>query len=423
MNQRTLRWAFAFLFLSFQSYAADWPLFRGPNRDGKSSETKLPLQWSKDKNVKWRAKLPQGGNSSPIISGGKVFITCAEDKKGIGRSLYCFDRATGKQLWVKTVTWDQADISHAANPYCGSSPATDGERVVVWHGSAGLYCYDMDGKELWKRDLGIIRHIWGYASSPIIHDDKVYLNAGPGTRSFVIAVDKKTGIMRWQTDEPGGAPDKDAQHPDWLGSWSTPLVTQVDGNDQLLVFQPLHVNAYDLQTGKILWTCSGTGLLAYTDVVVGDVEGVGKIGIAMAGYGGKAIGVKLGGMGDTTATHRLWQSTTAPPQRIGSGIILGKHMYVVNEPGVECIEAATGKSVWKKNMPGQNFWASLVYGDGRLYATSQQGKTFAFVADPAGYKPLATSDLGEHINATPAISDGQIFIRTWEALYCIGESK
>jgi outer membrane protein assembly factor BamB len=421
MNRHALTWSLAVLILSARSHAADWPFFRGPDRDGKSAETKVPLEWSKDKNVKWRTKLPGPGNSSPIIVNGKVFVTCAEDKKGIGRSLYCFDRTTGKQLWVKTVTWDQADISHPTNPYCAASPASDGQRVVAWHASAGLYCYDMDGKELWKRDLGIIRHIWGYASSSIIHGDRVYLNCGPGTRSFVVALNKNTGEIIWQTDEPGGAPDKDAQHPDWLGSWSSGLITKVNGQDQLLVFQLLHVNAYDLENGKILWTCGGAGLLAYTDVVIGEVEGVGKIGIAMAGYGGKAIGFKLGGTGDTTATNRLWQSTTAPPQRIGSGIILGKHMYVVNEPGVECIEAATGKSVWKKNMAGQNFWASLIYADGRFYATSQQGKTFAFAADPTAFKLLATNDLEEHINATPAVSDGQIFIRTWEAIYCIGE--
>jgi outer membrane protein assembly factor BamB len=401
--------------------ATDWPFFRGPDRNGRSSDSKVPLEWGKDKNVRWRAKLPAPGNSSPIVSSGRVLITCAQDRKGVGRSLYCFDRADGKQLWVKTVTWEKADPSHDTNPYCASSPATDGQRVIVWHGSAGLFCYDMSGKELWNRDLGLFRHIWGYAGSPIIHGDRVFLNCGPGTRSFVVALDKKTGEILWQTDEPGGAPDKDPQHPEWLGSWGTPVVTQVEAQEQLLVFQPLHVNAYDLATGKILWTCAGTGLLAYTDVLVGDVEGVGKIGVAMAGYGGKAIGFKLGGSGDITATRRLWQSTKAPPQRIGSGIILDNHLYIPNEPGIECLDPATGKSLWNQRLPGQNFWASLVSTPGRLYATSQQGKTFVFARDPTQWKLLATNDLKERINATPAISDGQIFIRTWEALYCIGE--
>jgi len=400
--------------------ADDWPFFRGPARDGVSSDTQVPLQWGKDNNVVWRVPLPQTGNSSPIIAKGKVFLTCAQDKQGRRRALYCFDRATGKELWSKVVTWDPADPTHPENPYCGSTPATDGQRVIVWHGSAGLYCYDLDGHELWHKDLGPFRHIWGYASSPIIHGDRVYLNGGPGARSFVVALDKTNGTILWQTDEPGGAPDRDAQHPDWLGSWSTPLVTTLDGKEQLLVFQPLHVNAYDLDTGKVLWTHGGAGLLAYTDVVIGDVAGAGKLGVAMAGYGGKAVGFKLGGSGDTSATHRLWQSTAKPPQRIGSGIILDSRLYIPNENGIECLDPLTGKSIWSHRIPGQTFWSSLIAASGRLYATSQKGTTFVFEANPTTWKLLATNDLGEHTNATPAISDHQLFIRTWQALYCIG---
>jgi len=400
--------------------ADDWPFFRGPARDGVSSDTQVPLQWGKDNNVVWRVPLPQTGNSSPIIAKGKVFLTCAQDKQGRRRALYCFDRATGKELWSKVVTWDPADPTHPENPYCGSTPATDGQRVIVWHGSAGLYCYDLDGHELWHKDLGPFRHIWGYASSPIIHGDRVYLNGGPGARSFVVALDKTNGTILWQTDEPGGAPDRDAQHPDWLGSWSTPLVTTLDGKEQLLVFQPLHVNAYDLDTGKVLWTHGGAGLLAYTDVVIGDVAGAGKLGVAMAGYGGKAVGFKLGGSGDTSATHRLWPPTAKPPQRIGSGIILDSHLYIPNENGIECLDPLTGKSIWSHRIPGQTFWSSLIAASGRLYATSQKGTTFVFEANPTTWKLLATNDLGEHTNATPAISDHQLFIRTWQALYCIG---
>jgi outer membrane protein assembly factor BamB len=400
--------------------AADWPMFRGPNRDGKTTDTKVPLEWGKDRNIRWRAKLPMPGNSSPVITGGKVFVTCAQEKKGISRALYCFDRGTGKELWSQAVKWEQADPTHGTNPYCAPSPATDGQRVIAWHGSAGLVCYDLDGKQLWRTDLGVIKHIWGYASSPVIHGDRVYLNCGPGARSFVVCLNKADGAIVWQTEQPGGAPDKDETHKEWLGSWSTGVVTAVDGQEQLVVFQPLHVRGYDLTSGKILWTCEGAGLLAYTDVVIGDVEGVGKIGVAMAGYGGKAIGFKLGGSGDTTATHRLWQSKQGNPQRIGSGVILGKHLFIVNETGPECLEAATGKMVWKQNIPG-TFWASILATPERLYITNQQGKTYAYAPDPTGYKQLAVSDLGEKINATPAPADGQLFVRTWEALYCVGE--
>jgi outer membrane protein assembly factor BamB len=396
--------------------AADWPQFRGPHRDGQSQDTAAPLEWGRDKNVRWKIKLPAPGNSSPIVVGDRVFLTCAEDRKGLWRSLYCFDRNDGKQLWVKTVAYDRAEPTHETNPYCASTPASDGQRVVVWHGSAGLYCYDLAGNEVWKADLGSFRHIWGYASSPIIHGGRVFLNAGPGARRFVAALDKNTGGILWQTEEPGG---KDDGGPNWLGSWSTALIADVDGSEQLVVFQSKRVVAYDLGTGKILWSHSGAGDLAYTDVILGHVEGTGAVGLALAGYGGKVVAFKPGGSGDTTETHRLWQSTAKPPQRIGTGVLRGKHLFVPNETGIECIDATTGKQVWVHREPGQTFWASLVATPERIYATSQQGTTFVIAPDPTGWRPLATNAIKERTNATPAISDKQLFLRTWEHLYCI----
>ena len=418
---RSLLIALLLLAMPTATRAQDWPFFRGPHRDGISTDANVPLEWGKEKNVRWRTLLPQPGNSSPIVFKDRVFLTCAQDKKGMQRSLYCFDRADGKQRWLQTVTWERADPTHPENPYCGSSPATDGERVVVWHGSAGLFCYDLDGKQLWKTDLGIFRHIWGYASSPVIHGDRIYLNCGPGTRSFLVCLDKTSGKIIWQTEEPGGAPDKDAEHPDWLGSWGSPVITTIDGKEQILVYQPKHVRGYDPEIGKILWTCEGAGLLAYTDVILGDVDGIGKVAVAMGGYGGKAIGFKPGGSGDITSTRRLWQSTARPPQRIGSGIILDNHLFIVNEPGVECIDPVTGKTLWNKRFTGENFWSSLVSTPGRLYATSHKGHTYVFEPSAKEFKLMATNDLGERINATPAISSGQLFIRSWKALYCIGQ--
>src|SRR5262249_32668857 len=151
----------------------------------------------------WKVALPGPGNSSPIVSNGRVFVTCAEDE-GKKRNLYCLNRKDGETLWVRTVEVSASEPTHRTNPYCASTPVADGSRVIVWHGSAGVFCYDFDGTKLWERDLGTVRHEWGYASSPILHQDKVILNFGPGSRTFLCALDLKTGVIRWKHNEPGG---------------------------------------------------------------------------------------------------------------------------------------------------------------------------------------------------------------------------
>ena len=405
--------------------AADWPMFRGPSRDGVApAGESAPLVWSREKNVKWKAALPRPGNSSPVVVGDRVFLATATDERGTQRSLICFDRKSGQPLWTKTVAHETPDPTHATNPYNAASPAVDKECVVVWHGSGGLFCYDHDGKELWKRDLGTIRHIWGWAGSPVIHGDAVFLNAGPGERQFVCAVDKRTGDVRWQTDDPGGAADKSPQTKNWLGSWSTPQVVEVGGREQVLVFMQHKVNAYDPKSGKVIWTVQGAGPLAYSDVYVSPPQpDGGRIGLALAGFTGAAIGFKVApdASGDVTATHRLWQDPQKHPQRIGTGVILGDRVIVPNEPYIGCYDIKTGKEVWRHPIGGERFWGSIVQVGDRLYVTSQKGTTYVFAADPSGYKQLAKNELGEPSNSTPAVSDGELFIRTAGHLWCIGE--
>jgi outer membrane protein assembly factor BamB len=201
------------------------------------------------------------------------------------------------------------------------------------------------------------------------------------------------------------------------------VVTTVDGREQVLVFMAQRVNAYDPKTGKKIWWVDGAGDLAYTDVLVADhPDGEGKVGVAMAGYAGKAIGFKLGGEGDMTQKNRLWQSKERPPQRVGSGVIIGRHVYVPNEPNLACYDLLTGKQLWTERPGRASFWSSITATSGaepRLYVTSKQGATYVFKPDPAGLKLLATNELGESSNATPAISDGQIFLRTDKHLWCV----
>lgn len=408
------------LFLLAAGFAIgeNWPAWRGPRGDGTSAEKGVPTRWSATENVRWKVKLPSPGNSTPVVWGDRVFLTQSIDKEGTRRAVMCLDRKDGKLLWQKEVPFKGKEPTHGTNPYCSASPVTDGECVVASHGSAGVVCYDMDGKQLWHRDLGEFIHIWGNAASPVLYGDLVFLNCGPGQRTFLLAMDRKTGKDVWKKDEPGGASGlgKDKA---WVGSWSTPRLVKVGGQDQLIMTWPEAVKAYNPKTGDVLWTCRGLTKLVYTSPVMND-----QVVVAMSGFHGSALAVKLGGKGDVTETHRLWLHKPSNPQRIGSGVIVGEHLYMANAgPGtVQCIELKTGKDLWAGRKLGGNHWGSIVHADGKLYATDQSGTTRIFAAKPE-FELIATNRLGEHTNASPAISNGEIFIRTHRHLWCIGEKK
>ena len=358
--------------------AGDWPAFRGPAGNGVGQEDKAPLHWAPDKNVRWRMSLPGPGNSSPIVSRGRVFITCAENE-GKKRNLSVSTGGPARHSGCGRSSRPAVEPTHRSNPYCASTPVADGSRVVVWHGSAGVFCYSFDGTKLWEKDLGPVRHEWGYASSPILYHGKVILNFGPGSRTFLVALDLKTGDVLWKQEEPGGL---DATDKRMVGSWSTPVVIQVDGKDQILCSMPTRVIACDPETGSLLWFCGGLGSekvdLVYASPVVS-----GAIGVAFTGWiNGPTIGFKLGGVGDVTASNRLWLEKQ--PQRIGSGVVVDGRLYIVNAgPGTaQCIECRTGKVLWTERLEGGESWGSVVLAAGRLYVTSRKGVTTVFRPNP-----------------------------------------
>ena len=219
---------------------ANWPQWRGPDGSGKTSAADVVTHWGPDQNVKWRLELPEAGNSTPVVFGNRVFVTQPLSESN-ERSLICVDRHTGREQWRRSVVYEQQEATHRTNPYCSASPATDGQRVVAWFGSAGLVCWDLDGKELWRRDLGRQEHMWGYGSSPILHGDLCILNFGPGNREFLIAVDLSQPARlvgrstRWTTrpNVPLSGPENDGNANDFTsdkerserlrGSWNTPI--------------------------------------------------------------------------------------------------------------------------------------------------------------------------------------------------------
>jgi outer membrane protein assembly factor BamB len=410
----------ALLGLTLPAAADNWPAWRGADGGGHSKEKGLPVKWSATENVKWKVELPGPCNSTPIVWGDKVFLTQATDK-GQKRSLMCLNRKDCSLLWEKTVEYKDKEPTHQTNPYCAASPVTDGERVVVSYGSAGLFCYDFKGELLWRRDLGKSHHIWGNAASPVLYGDLALLNFGPGERTFLLAVNKKDGKDVWKVDEVGGKLGGEGPST-WVGSWSTPVVAKVEGHDELIMTWPGVVRAYDPKDGKLLWSCmglakdSGGDRLVYTSPLVAP-----GVVVAMAGFMGPYLAVKPGGKGDVTETHRLWRETKAP-QRVGSGVIVGEHVYIVNEPGTaQCIELRTGKTLWTERT-GAKSWGSMVAADGKLYLLNQEGETVVLEASPT-FKILSRNPLKEHTNSSIAVSDGELFLRTDRHLWCIGAAK
>lgn len=399
--------------------AADqWPQWRGPQGLGLCSETALPVEWGKSSNVVWKAALPERGNSTPVVWEDRLFLTQAIEAEH-RRTVMCFDRRDGKLVWQAGVVYADKEPTHATNPYCSASPVTDGHRLVASFGSAGLFCYDPNGRELWHRDLGKQVHIWGNASSPILYENLVLFNFGPGERTFLIALDKETGETVWQVDEPGG--NAGAKASEWVGSWSTPVIIRVGDHDELVLSWPKRVAAYDPKTGRERWSCGGLGNLVYTSPIYGD-----GVVVAMSGYGGPALAVRAGGEGDVTETHRLWHTPHAQ-QRIGSGVVSAGHIYMADEPGIaRCLKLETGEGVWEHRLEGPSrthtTWSSMVLCGDKLYLPNQAGETFVLRAGPA-FELIATNSVEEPMLASPAVSNGRIFLRTHASLWCIGRGE
>jgi outer membrane protein assembly factor BamB len=417
--------------------AGNWPAWRGPDGNGTCRERNLPLHWATNENVRWRVPLPDRGNSTPIVWGDHVYLTQAISREN-RRTVMCFDRHDGKLLWQAGPAWTEKDPTHDDNPQCSPSPVTDGRRVIAWFGSAGVYCYDDRGRELWRQDLGRQSHQWGYAASPVLYRDLCLLNFGPGQRSFLIALDKRTGRTVWKHEVSGiGADAKwtdfggEAKYDDQpgamkvsdvAGSWSTPVVVPAGGRDELVVAYPLRLMALAPKTGAVLWTCGGPNIGAYSSPFFGD----GVVGVAASGFTNTLMAVRPGGRGDVAGTHRLWLLHPANSKAcLGSGVIFRGHIYQAAMMGfAQCLDLKTGQTIWEERLTGtgarNSSWSSPVLAGDRLYVANQNADVFVLRAS-ARFECLATNSIGgEPMNASPAVSDGQVFLRTDRHLWCIG---
>jgi outer membrane protein assembly factor BamB len=362
--------------------------------------------------VAWKVPLPGPGNSTPIVVGERVFLTQAENQ-GRLRSMLCLRLDNGRRLWKNSVEFTGEEPTHDGNPACSASPVSDGERVVAWHGSAGVVAYDLEGTELWRRDLGPFTHIWGNAASPVLLGDRVIVSAGPGLRHDLVALDKRTGAVLWRVDLADARAEKADQ---FKGSWCSPVIVRVGTSEQIVLGLPGRLCGFDPATGRRVWWCEGLGDLVYASPLAGN----GTL-VAFSGYGGPALGMRLPGAdeaGDLTATHRLWRHEKAT-QRVGSGVIVGEHAYILNESGLaQCIHTRTGELVWGKGHrvgTGQS-WSSLVVADGKLWGCTMKGETVILRASPE-FELVGAPSLGEMTRASLAVSGGRLLVRTYRNLF------
>ena len=428
--------------------ADNWPAWRGPAGTGIAADHDLPLTWSDKQNVRWRTALPDRGNSTPVVWGDRVFLTQATEKDQ-RRTVMCFARAGGKLLWQSGVTFKERDPTNGQNPYCAASPVTDGQRVIACFGSAGLYCYDLDGKELWHQDLGKVDSWHGSGSSPVIVGDLCILNFGPGTNAALLACNKQTGEVVWKVKAPKvgwafampgfGPPDGGknggfdgaamagdmAGRGGFNGSWSTPLLIHCNDRDELIAVLPGQITGYDPTTGKDFWTCKGLPEQVFASPAYGDGTIVAA-GHTMNG-GSQVIAVKPGGSGDVSETRRLWQ-VRLPKDCVGSPVIFEGHVYLVTAFGsVVCLDLATGNKVAEKRLSGTasrgGSWSSIVLAGEKLFIPNHSGEVFVLKASPQ-LDVLHVNSIGEETTcASIAVADGQIFLRTYSALWCFGNDK
>ncbi len=434
-------WAAAALLLTGvarDGFTANWPAWRGPEGNGICREKNLPLRWSTNHNVRWRVALPDRGNSTPVVWGDSVYITQSLEREH-RRTVMCFDRRDGKLRWQAGPDWTAADPTHEENPHCSSSPVTDGHRVIAWFGSAGIHAYDRKGRAVWRRDLGPQSHQWGYASSPVLCGNLCLLNFGPGPRSFLVALDKRTGRTVWQSDLPSIGPE--ARWEDFggeatagdqagvqkvseaAGSWSTPAVVKSGGRDELVLAYPLRLMGWAPRTGRLLWTCDGPNIGVYSSPFADD----GIVALAANGFTNTLMAVRPGGRGDVSTTHRLWCRHPAKSQAcIGSGVIGGGRIYQMTFMGfLQCFDLQTGEPLWDERLTGSGArntsWSSPILAGDRLYVPNQNADVFVLRAGPK-FECLATNSIGgEPMNASLAAARGAVFLRTHRHLWCLAE--
>ena len=419
----------------------NWPSFHGPGGGGVQDGWDTPLEWDVEsgENVLWSTDIPGLSHSSPVVWGDRLFVTTAVrlegesdlrvglygdvipiKDEGVHRlDLYCLDKTTGEILWTRTAFEGVPKIlRHPKGSHAASSPATDGERVLAFFGSEGLYCYDFEGELLWQRDLGVLdsgwfmaeKAQWGYAASPVLHGDKVLVQCDHNGDSFLAALDADTGEDLWRTVRED------------VPTWSTPTVDVREGRAQVICNGFKHIGGYDLETGAELWKLVGGGDIPVpTPVVAGDHVYI------MNAHGRMApiYAIDVMATGEVTMEeddpYMAW-SYSKGGNYMQTPLVVGSYLYGCRDNGiVGCWDLETGEEQFRERIGsgGQGFTSSAVAANGRIYCASEEGEVVVLKAGPT-FEVLATNHLGENCMATPAISEGVLYYRTRSRLIALG---
>lgn len=431
--------------LCVASISADWTSWRGPNGNGVSPDRTLPTRWSAKENVAWKAPIAGTGVSTPIVSGDRVYVTsqigagvrregnhprlvqgsdaAAQGERALSVDtagadpaqttfiVEAFNRATGTRVWERRIA-AVGDLTpvHDKHNLATPSPVTDGNLVIAWFGTGQLVALDRSGAIVWQRHLakenGAFDIQWGHGSSPTLYGDLVILLCDQPARSYLLAVDKNTGKDRWKTDRGQGR-----------ASYSTPLVVEGTFGAEVIVNSTERIDAYDAKTGTFLWHTGEVSRFAVPSPVFHD----GVIYLSRGYRSGPYMAIKPGGRGDVSSSQTVWRIATGAPY-CSSLLFYDGVVYMANDVGVlTAVAAATGERVWQERVDGV-FSASPVAGGGHVYFLGEGGETVVLKAGAKDRAPsiVARNALDERAVASPAISNGQIFIRTDKHVFAIG---
>lgn len=417
MNPRPALPLALLLFAAAAVHAENWPGFRGPTRQGLSTETGLPLKWSATENVAWKTPIPGESWSSPIVWGDRVFVTTATED-GASCRVLALDRRTGAVLWNTEVFRQPTGHRNNRNSYATPTPATDGERVYACFGDGGFAAVDFAGHVAWtNRDFPFYSE-HGLATSPILWTDRLIMardgssetepkGAGwqtPWAKSFVLALDTRTGQPRWQTGRVASR----------IAHVCPNLWTAPDGHVEVISGAGDVLQGFDARKGTLLWTSKNIGEGVVPSIVLGD-----GVAFTASGWGGRESikAFKLGGRGDLGETNLLWEQRKGMP-RIPSFLFVKPNLYTLSEGGIaQCLRGDTGEIVWQERLGGA-YSASPVFAEGRIYCLGDNGETTVIEAGSA-FKVLAKNPLGEKCQASMAVSGGGLLIRAAGHVYCL----